>query len=96
MRRVLRAGGHLLVLDFSMPEGRLFRGIYRGYLHGVLPRLASVLTREKSAYEYLGASIEKFPSGAAMTALLRENGFAEAECLRLSGGIVSLYTAMAA
>ena len=92
MGRVLRPGGHLLVLDFSVPPAPL-RWAYRPYLHHVLPRLAALLTGEKSAYDYLGDSIEKFPCGAAMCALIGAAGFAEAKSGRLSGGIVSLYTA---
>ena len=55
MHRVLRPGGHLLVLDFSLPEGPLRRP-YRWYLHRVLPKLAGWLTRQPDAYEYLGGS----------------------------------------
>lgn len=91
MARVLRPGGHLLVLDFSVPPPP-FRGLYRFYLHRILPHLATLLTGEKTAYEYLGDSIETFPQGAAMQALLKESGFAEASYIPLTGGIVSLYT----
>ena len=92
MARVLKPGGHLLVLDFSVPPVPL-RWAYRPYLHHVLPRLAGFLTGEKAAYDYLGDSIEKFPCGPAMCGLIAGAGFADAECERLSGGIVSLYTA---
>jgi demethylmenaquinone methyltransferase / 2-methoxy-6-polyprenyl-1,4-benzoquinol methylase len=92
MGRVLRPGGHLLVLDFSVPPSPL-RWIYRPYLHFVLPRVAAILTGEKAAYEYLGDSIEKFPQGAQMCELIETAGFSAAECQPLSGGIVSLYTA---
>ena len=92
MARVLKPGGHLLVLDFSVPPAPL-RWVYRPYLHHVLPRLAGFLTGEKAAYDYLGDSIEKFPSGSAMCALIEGAGFAEAHSEPLSGGIVSLYTA---
>ena len=91
MRRVLKPGGHLLVLDFSVPSPPL-RWIYRPYLHRVLPWIAGRLTGQRGAYEYLGASIEKFPSGEAMRRLLAEAGFADPSAQRLSGGIVSLYT----
>ncbi len=91
MARVLRPGGQLLVLDFSVPPPP-FRWLYRFYLHRILPHLATLLTGEKTAYEYLGDSIETFPHGAAMQALLKESGFAEASCIPLTGGIVSLYT----
>ena len=92
MGRVLQPGGHLLVLDFSVPPAPL-RWAYRPYLHHVLPRLAGLLTGKKAAYDYLGDSIEKFPCGPAMCALIESAGFADAKCELLSGGIVSLYTA---
>ena len=92
MARTLRSGGHLLVLDFSVPQPPL-RGIYRFYLHRILPRFAALLTGDRSAYEYLGASIEEFPQGEGMTALIAAAGFSEARCEPLTGGIVSLYTA---
>ncbi|MEK0449598.1 MAG: hypothetical protein RL088_1866 [Verrucomicrobiota bacterium] len=92
MRRVLKPGGLLLVLDFSVPPPPL-RGLYRFYLHKILPRFAAVVTGEKSAYEYLADSIEAFPCGDTMNALIESCGFEGARCERLTGGIVSLYTA---
>ena len=92
MHRVLAPGGHVLILDFSLPPPPL-RWIYRPYLHHALPRIASFLTGEKSAYDYLGESIEQFPRGEAMCALLGEAGFKEPAGKPLSAGIVSLYTA---
>lgn len=91
MFRVLRTGGHVLILDFSVPKPPL-RSLYRFYLHRVLPRVAGMITGEKSAYEYLGASIEEFPQGDAMCGLMEGCGFQNAKCVPLTGGIVSLYT----
>ena len=90
--RVLDRGGHVLILDFSVPQG-LLRQAYRFYLHNCLPTLAAALTGDKDAYAYLGASIEKFPNGAAMEALLLENGFRSSSSQPLTGGIATLYTA---
>jgi demethylmenaquinone methyltransferase/2-methoxy-6-polyprenyl-1,4-benzoquinol methylase len=92
MARVIRPGGRLLVLDFSVPPPPL-SWIYRPYLHHILPRIAAILTREKSAYDYLGASIETFPRGSEMCALIEAAGFFQATAHPLAGGIVSLYTA---
>lgn len=92
MRRILRPGGHTLILDFSVPHAPL-RWVYRPYLHYVLPRIAALLTGKKAAYDYLGASIEQFPQGPAMCVLLEDAGFVDPKHQPLSGGIVSLYTA---
>jgi demethylmenaquinone methyltransferase/2-methoxy-6-polyprenyl-1,4-benzoquinol methylase len=92
MSRVLRAGGHLLVLDFSMPRPPL-AALYRFYLHHILPRIAGALTGNRAGYEYLGESIELFPSGEAMCGLIRANGFTAAERQPLAAGIASIYNA---
>ncbi len=92
MARVLEARGHVLILDFSVPTG-LLRPAYRFYLHRCLPKVAAVVTGHGDAYEYLGASIEQFPSGAAMETLLSENGFSAPTSRPLTGGIAALYSA---
>ena len=92
MRRVLKANGHLLVLEFSLPTTPALRAAYRFYLHSCLPLLGSFLTQEKSAYDYLGDSIEKFPSGNAMCELMKQTGYASPSFEPLTGGIVTIYT----
>lgn len=94
-RRVLRPGGHLLVLDFSMPENAVFAAPYRLYLHHMLPRIAGMLTGNKDAYAYLGDSIEAFPRGAQFCQLLERAGYSAPTCLPLCMGIASIYTAQA-
>ncbi len=93
-RRVLRPGGHLLVLDFSMPTG-IFAQPYRLYLHHVLPRVAAWVTGNRGAYDYLGDSIELFPRGAEFCRLLESCGYTAPTCLPLCMGIASIYTAEA-
>ncbi len=94
MRRVLRPGGRLLVLDFSLPRG-WWGGAYRFYLRRCLPIIAGAVSGERGAYEYLAESIERFPSGQTMVKLIEECDFSSAQAEELSGGIVSLYTAAA-
>ncbi len=94
-RRVLRPGGHLLVLDFSMPENPVLAALYRPYLHHVLPRIAGCITGNAGAYDYLGESIEAFPRGEAFLTLLRDCGYHAPTALPLFCGIASIYTAEA-
>jgi demethylmenaquinone methyltransferase/2-methoxy-6-polyprenyl-1,4-benzoquinol methylase len=93
MRRVLTRSGHLLVLDFSLPRRPALRAPYRFYLHRILPRLCTLITHDRTAYEYLGASIESFPNGRAMCDLINANGFEGATSEPLTGGIVTVYAA---
>jgi len=93
MWRVLNARGHLLVLEFSLPTTAILRAAYRLYLHRCLPLLGSFLTQKKSAYDYLGDSIEEFPSGNAMCELMRRTGYVSPGFQPLTGGIVTIYTA---
>ncbi len=93
MSRVLKTNGHLLVLEFSLPARPILREVYRFYLHRCLPLLGSFLTRRKTAYDYLGDSIEEFPSSSTMCQLIAGNGFTRATFETLTGGIVTIYTA---
>jgi demethylmenaquinone methyltransferase/2-methoxy-6-polyprenyl-1,4-benzoquinol methylase len=93
MQRVLKPGGHLLVLEFSLPRLSILRAIYRFYLHGCLPVVGSLLTGERTAYQYLGDSIEQFPADAAMVSLLEGSGFGSISTEPLTSGVVTIYTA---
>ena len=93
MARVLKPHGHLLVLEFSLPRMSILRAVYRFYLHRCLPLLGSFLTKKKSAYDYLGDSIEQFPNGEAMLRLMESSGLNRASAEPLTGGIVTIYTA---
>lgn len=93
MQRVLRPGGHLVVLDFSMPAHPVVAKVYAFYLSRVMPRVAGVLTGERGAYEYLCNSIHAFPSGSAMERLMLDNGYESVRTEPLSIGIASLYVA---
>ncbi len=93
MWRVLRSTGHLLILEFSLPRLSILRGVYRFYLHRCLPFLGSFLTQKKTAYDYLGDSIEEFPDDAAMRRQLEAIGFCAVSVESLTGGIVTIFTA---
>ncbi len=93
MRRVLRSGGALFVLDFSLPTLPIIRPMYLFYLKNIMPRVAGWITGQRAAYQYLCSSVERFPSGADMEALIASCGFDKIETHRLSLGIASLYVA---
>src|SRR5438477_1750705 len=93
MARVLTSNGHLLIMEFSLPSMSILRSSYRFYLHRVMPIFGAFLTQKKTAYDYLGESIEKFPSGRDLVAMIEANGFERATMEPLTGGIVTIYTA---
>ncbi len=95
MARVIRPGGHLLVLDFSQACG-LLRKPYGYYLNRVLPKIAGLLTGQGAAYQYLAGSISDFPFGEEMVELFKKAGLLESQCEPLSGGIASIYTGVKA
>ena len=96
MARVLRPGGRLFILDFALPALPGVRQAYLFYLKRVMPRIAGWITGRREAYEYLCGSIERFPSGRAMEALVTSHGFASCQTRRLTFGIACLYIAVKA
>lgn len=92
MRRVLRPGGRLFVLEFSQPFW-WFRPFYYAYLKGLLPLVADVVTGDRGAYEYLGGSIEQFPDREGLSTEILHAGFASVTATPLTCGIVALHEA---
>ncbi len=94
MRRVLRPGGRVHVLEFSQPYG-WFRPLYYFYTKRILPAIAGKVTGDRAAYDYLNASIEAYPGHAAMSEELRRAGFREVRAIRMTLGIVALHIGVA-
>jgi demethylmenaquinone methyltransferase / 2-methoxy-6-polyprenyl-1,4-benzoquinol methylase len=92
MRRVLRPGGHLYVLEFSQPQ-RWFRPLYFFYLRRILPTIAGALTGDRQAYVYLNNTIGEFPDHHALAAEIRSAGFSHVTARRMTFGIVALHEA---
>lgn len=91
MFRVLRPGGKLVILELSIPQNPLIRGLYKWYFLKVLPVVGGWLSGERGAYEYLPASVLQFPLPERFSEMLREAGFT-AVCHRsLTLGICGLY-----
>jgi demethylmenaquinone methyltransferase/2-methoxy-6-polyprenyl-1,4-benzoquinol methylase len=90
IRRVLRPGGHLYVLEFSQPEA-WFRPLYDFHLRHVAPRVAAFLTGDRSAYEYLATSIGAFPGLEGLTREIEAAGFTQVTGQAMTFGIVALH-----
>ena len=93
MKRTIRKGGHLIVLEFSNPSCGFIRWCYRLYSHYILPAIGRLISKHATAYTYLPDSIDKFASPQAFTALLEEVGFDHIERKSLSMGIAHIYIA---
>ena len=93
MRRVLRPGGKMFILEFSRPV-RWFRPFYYFYLRRILPGLAQLVTGDRAAYVYLNETIEQFPGRHALSEEIRAVGFTEVNSRALTFGIVALHEAV--
>jgi demethylmenaquinone methyltransferase/2-methoxy-6-polyprenyl-1,4-benzoquinol methylase len=89
IRRVLRADGEFGILDFSEPKGILGK-LYRFYFRRVLPRVGALISRS-SAYSYLPASVERFPSPSEMLDRMKAAGFKNVSWTAYSFGIAGLF-----
>jgi demethylmenaquinone methyltransferase / 2-methoxy-6-polyprenyl-1,4-benzoquinol methylase len=89
LRRVLRDGGRLGILEITTPRGAL-APFYRVWFDRVVPLLGRLLPGG-AAYTYLPASVRRFPPPEELAELLRESGFGEVRFRRFAGGIVALH-----
>jgi len=92
MHRVLRPGGQVLILEFSLPANLLFRRLYLFYFRHILPRLGGLISGDFQAYRYLNKTVETFPYGEAFCELMKDAGFEAVRAEPFSFGIASLYT----
>lgn len=93
MKRTIKRGGHLIVLEFSNPKCAFVRWCYRLYSHYILPAIGRMVSKHSTAYTYLPESIDQFASPEAFSALLQEVGFDRIERKSQSLGIAHIYIA---
>ena len=91
MRRVLKPGGSLAILEFSRPRSCLWAALYGFYSRRVLPPVGGLISGDLSAYRYLPDSVSRFPSPEELTEDMRRAGFVEVTFELMSGGIVALH-----
>ena len=91
MRRVLRPGGQLLVLEFSQPVAPGLKPLYDTYSFRVLPVLGKVVAQDEDSYRYLAESIRKHPDQETLLRMMRDAGLEDCRYHNLAGGIVALH-----
>lgn len=93
MFRVMKAGGQLVILEFSYPSNRLIRGLYDFFFSRIMPLVGRLISKDPTAYLYFRESVKGFIWGDEMLQHLRQAGFQEAAYKPLTFGITTLYTA---
>jgi len=92
MWRVLKSGGRIVILEFSMPGHPVFKRIYRFYFESLLPRLGALVSGHNRAYSYLPESVNRFPDPGGFVSILERAGFRNVHSRGLTCGIVTVYT----
>jgi demethylmenaquinone methyltransferase/2-methoxy-6-polyprenyl-1,4-benzoquinol methylase len=92
MRRVLRPGGVLGILDFGMPRLPIVRQVYGFYFLKVLPRIGRWVSGANEPYQYLPSSVQNFPSAEELKKKAGDAGFCEIQIRRLTAGVTVILT----
>lgn len=93
IRRILKPGGKLLVLEFSQPRG-FFGALYRLYSGRLLPMIGALLSGSRQAYSYLSRSAGEWPAKEVFSSMLARSGFSEVSATSLALGVVALHEAI--
>ena len=91
IKRVLKPGGKLVVLEFSKPKMPFVKSMYKLYMKFICSNVGKIFTKNRNAYKYLDESIQKFPEGKNFTGILDNLGYRNTYSKPLSLGICSIY-----
>lgn len=91
LRRVLKPGRRLVVLEFTVPPNRVMRAGYLFYFHNILPLVGRIVSGHPWAYTYLPESVKEFPGPEALGALFESVGYGEVGWKLVSGGIAAIH-----
>jgi len=93
MRRVLKPGGQLCIIEFSRPRPAFINNLYQFYMSLVAPQIAKAFKQDKQAYQYLNKSAKAFPERKDFTAILDKVGFKQTSYKALTFGMCCIYSA---
>ena len=91
MKRVLRSGGKLVILEFTKPTIPVIKSVYNFYLKLIAPKIGTIISKNKNAYQYLNDSVQKFPEREMFIDILNKHGYKNTSFKTLSLGICSIY-----
>ena len=89
--RVTKAGGRIVVVEFSHPTNKIFRKIYMRYLIRALPKIAKVTSSNPAAYVYLAESILAWPNQSGLADLMKQAGWSRVEWKNATFGITAIH-----
>jgi demethylmenaquinone methyltransferase / 2-methoxy-6-polyprenyl-1,4-benzoquinol methylase len=92
MCRVIRKDGLVLVLEFSKPEGFIFKHLYNIYFNNILPFAGAVFSKHRNAYKYLNESVREFADNENFMQMMEVAGLSDIKQTRLTFGIATIYT----
>ncbi|MCD8317377.1 MAG: bifunctional demethylmenaquinone methyltransferase/2-methoxy-6-polyprenyl-1,4-benzoquinol methylase UbiE [Paraprevotella sp.] len=93
IHRVLKPGGHLLIIELSSPRHFPIKQVFSIYARIVMPSIGRLISKDHSAYTYLPATMAAFPQGEVMQGILKKAGFNEVRFKRFTFGISTMYLA---
>ncbi len=91
--RVLKTNGKATVIEFQMPQNKIFKSLYKFYFKKILPFIGGIISKNKTAYQYLPDSVEEFDEKISLVDLLKEAGFKSVAKYKLTFGIVQVVIA---
>lgn len=91
--RVLRPGGHLVIIELTSPKKFPMKQLFWLYSHLLMPLIGKLVSRDANAYSYLPATMEAFPQGEIMQGILEKTGYDEVSFRRFTFGLSTLYFA---
>lgn len=92
MHRVLKPGGHVAVLEASMPHNAILRGLFSLYFGKIVPMIGRMFSKDARAYAYLPESVKAFPEGNDFVKILENIGFKNVKWTPLTFGACAFYT----